>query len=693
MKRCFGCMHAIEDNEIQCPYCGYRMDSEGEANCLVPGTVLKGKYLVGKVLGAGGFGITYIGYDMMLDDVIAIKEYLPGDLATRVAGDTKVTVYTGDEARQFEKGKESFVDEAAKLAQLRTEKEIVKVMDYFEENLTAYIVMELLKGETLKSRLKKGDKKLPVQEAEEIIKEVLRGLVKVHGNNMLHRDIAPDNIYLMEDGSVKLFDFGSARTVVSGRTRSLTVEIKPGYSPIEQYKRHGNQGPWTDVYAAAATFYRMLTGHVPQGSIERKEKDRLVPPSRLGARISRNVENALMNALCIEPEDRTQSAFDFLSQLESADTKRKRISKQKKDIGSMPLVLKVLIPIAAVVIVGLGIYIGTGALKVDLAGPKANTLEDGKILIPNLVNSSVNDAMERAKEDGFEIQIVDKEYSDTIPISRILSQSVSAGSIADQGITVEVVLSAGIEGTYAPYVTGLSREEIESKLLEDGFKAEFREDPSPSYIRPGCAISQEPAAETAVNTGDSIVVTLSTGVDGARSATDEDAQLVTGKTWDDALKIASEEGFYLARKETIYSSEPENSIITAHAAVVDNTTAGSVVVTTVSAGRERTIVPQVVDGTVEAAKQLLDAAGLSCAVTKELSAEVPEGMVMSQSIASGERIPEGTEIRLTVSAGAPEPETEAPPETQQRQNTQQQTPQPQPQPQGGEPPTIMDNNG
>lgn len=692
MKRCFGCMHAIEDNEIQCPYCGYRMDSEGEANCLVPGTVLKGKYLVGKVLGAGGFGITYIGYDMMLDDVIAIKEYLPGDLAMRAAGDRNVTIYTGDETHQFEKGRKSFVDEAMKLAALRNEKEIVRVIDYFEENNTAYIAMEYLKGETLKKRLKR-EKTIRTEEAAEIIKEVLRGLIKVHANHMLHRDMAPDNIFLMDDGSVKLFDFGSARTVMSGRTRSLTVEIKPGYSPIEQYKRHGNQGPWTDVYAAAATFYRMLTGHVPQGSIERKEKDRLVPPSRLGARISRNVENALMNALCIEPEDRTQSAFDFLSQLESADTKRKRISKQKKDIGSMPLVLKVLIPIAAVVIVGLGIYIGTGALKVDLAGPKANTLEDGKILIPNLVNSSVNDAMERAKEDGFEIQIVDKEYSDTIPISRILSQSVSAGSIADQGITVEVVLSAGIEGTYAPYVTGLSREEIESKLLEDGFKAQFREDPSPSYIRPGCAISQEPAAETAVNTGDSIVVTLSTGVDGARSATDEDAQLVTGKTWDDALKIASEEGFYLARKETIYSSEPENSIITAHEAVVDNTTAGSVVVTTVSAGRERTIVPQVVDGTVEAAKQLLDAAGLSCAVTKESSAEVPEGMVMSQSIASGERIPEGTEIRLTVSAGAPEPETEAPPETQQRQNTQQQTPQPQPQPQGGEPPTIMDNNG
>ncbi|MCQ2414659.1 MAG: PASTA domain-containing protein [Lachnospiraceae bacterium] len=647
---------------------------------------------MGKVLGAGGFGITYIGYDMMLDDVIAIKEYLPGDLAMRAAGDRNVTIYTGDETHQFEKGRKSFVDEAMKLAALRNEKEIVRVIDYFEENNTAYIAMEYLKGETLKKRLKR-EKTIRTEEAAEIIKEVLRGLIKVHANHMLHRDMAPDNIFLMDDGSVKLFDFGSARTVMSGRTRSLTVEIKPGYSPIEQYKRHGNQGPWTDVYAAAATFYRMLTGHVPQGSIERKEKDRLVPPSRLGARISRNVENALMNALCIEPEDRTQSAFDFLSQLESADTKRKRISKQKKDIGSMPLVLKVLIPIAAVVIVGLGIYIGTGALKVDLAGPKANTLEDGKILIPNLVNSSVNDAMERAKEDGFEIQIVDKEYSDTIPISRILSQSVSAGSIADQGITVEVVLSAGIEGTYAPYVTGLSREEIESKLLEDGFKAQFREDPSPSYIRPGCAISQEPAAETAVNTGDSIVVTLSTGVDGARSATDEDAQLVTGKTWDDALKIASEEGFYLARKETIYSSEPENSIITAHEAVVDNTTAGSVVVTTVSAGRERTIVPQVVDGTVEAAKQLLDAAGLSCAVTKESSAEVPEGMVMSQSIASGERIPEGTEIRLTVSAGAPEPETEAPPETQQRQNTQQQTPQPQPQPQGGEPPTIMDNNG
>lgn len=671
-----------------CPYCGYDENSVRDESCLKPGTILQGRYLTGKPLGAGGFGITYVGYDMRLDAVVAIKEYLPGDLATRVAGQTEVSVYTGDDSNQFGHGKDSFMEEAAKLAGFRNEKEIVHVLDYFEENNTAYIVMELLEGKTVKSRIREGVKRIPVEEATDIMKEVLRGLVKVHKAHMLHRDIAPDNIYLLNDGSVKIFDFGSARTVTTGRTRSLTVEIKAGYSPVEQYTRNGNQGPWTDVYAAAATFYRMITGRVPQGSMERKEKDRLLPPSKTGVKVPKGIENAIMNALCVRPEERTQSAEEFLEQLENADTKRKRIKNRKADIGSLPLAVKILVPLAVAALIGFGILLATGTISFETALSGKQQIAEGMVRIPNLVNSSVNDAMERAKEDGFEIQIVDKEYSDTIPISRILSQSVSAGSIADQGITVEVVLSAGIEGKYAPYVTGLSREEIESKLLEDGFKAEFREDPSPSYVRPGCAISQEPAAETAVNTGDTIVVTLSSGADGVRNATDADAQKVAGKSWEEALQIAEQEKFYLARKETVYSTEPEGNIINSQAS-------SDAVITTVSAGRERTIVPEVAGGTLDAAKQLLDAAGLTYTTSEQTSTEVPEGTVMTQSVASGERIPEGTEIALTVSAGAPEPETEAPtaaPRVQQPAGGGNQNVQPAA-PQYGEPPTIMDNNG
>ena len=678
-------MREIPDDAVRCPQCNYELNSTTkESFYLVPGEKLQNRYLVGTVLGAGGFGITYIGFDEKLGDVVAIKEYMPGDLATRAGGERGVTVYTGDNGRQFQLGKERFMQEAAKLAKLSSEPEIVHVYDFFEENGTAYIVMEYLDGETLRKKLKR-EKKLSPDEAIYITKEVLKGLIKVHATGMLHRDVAPDNIYLLKNGAVKLFDFGSARAVSSGRTRSLTVEIKAGYSPVEQYQSHGNQGTWSDVYATAATCYRMLTGSVPQVSMERKVKDKLLPPSKRNVKLKKSAENAIMNALNVDLTQRTQTADEFLRQLESSGTGRKKEKKNKEDIGAMSLGIKIAIPAIAVLLLVFGALLATGTISFETALSGKQQIAEGMVRIPNLVNSSVNDAMERAKEDGFEIQIVDKEYSDTIPISRILSQSVSAGSIADQGITVEVVLSAGIEGTYAPYVTGLSREEIESKLLEDGFKAEFREDPSPSYICPGCAISQEPAAETAVNTGDTIVVTLSSGADGVRNATTADAQKVAGKSWEEALQIAEQEKFYLARKETVYSAEPEGNIINSQAS-------SDAVITTVSAGRERTIVPEVAGGTLDAAKQLLDAAGLVYSTTDQSSTEVPEGTVMTQSIASGERIPEGTEIRLTVSAGAPEPETEAPPETQQRQNTQP-VPQPQPQPQGGEPPTIMDNNG
>lgn len=694
MRRCYGCMRTIENEAHICPNCGYSEEERIEDNSLRPGTLLKGKYLTGKVIGAGGFGITYIGWDMAVEGVVAIKEYLPGDLATRVSGERGVTVYTGDETRQYEKGRESFIKEAEKLASLQNEKEICQVLDYFEENNTAYIVMEYLKGETLKSRLKKGDKKLPVDEALKIIREVLKGLSKVHAAGMLHRDIAPDNIYLIEDGSVKLFDFGSARTVMTSRTRSLTVEIKPGYSPVEQYKRHGNQGPWTDVYAAAATFYRMLTGHVPQGSMERKERDRLLPPSKMKIRIPKNVENALMNALCVEPEDRIQSAEELLRQLEDAETKRKKVRSIKADIGTLPLAVKILLPVISAALIISGVLLATGNIRFDTAHAGKQELEDGKIRIPSLIGASVTEASEKAEEGSFSIKITDKEYSDTIPISKILSQSIDAGSIVESGSVVEVVLSAGIEQAYAPYLTGLSKEEIEALLLEKGFKAEYIYEKS--YVCPEHAVSQSPAEDTALNTGDTIRVILSEGNENIKTSAADEVPDLNGITWEEALKQAEEKGFYLTRKETVYSSEPENTI-TDQSRTTDPAAEGiQVIQTVVSAGRERTTVPDLYGNTEDSAKALLEASGLKYEITYEESSDTEEGKVLSQEIKAGERLPEETVINVVIGSGEPEPETQAPAaNTQQRRNTApRQNAQPAPQqPQGGEPPTIADNNG
>ncbi|HIR26940.1 MAG TPA: serine/threonine protein kinase, partial [Candidatus Choladousia intestinigallinarum] len=257
MKLCLGCMQEIEQQVTKCPYCGY-LEGTGveEPYYLAPGTVLRKRYLIGKVLGYGGFGITYIGYDQRLKRITAIKEYFPSDFATRAFGTRQVTVYSGMAVEQYQSGLERFHLEAQKLAKFTDVPEIVDIYDCFYENGTGYIVMEFLKGKNVKEILKEREK-LPWEEAKEIILHVLDGLHVMHGAGMIHRDIAPDNIFITEEGQVKLLDFGAARYAASTYTRSLSVILKPGYAPEEQYRSRGKQGAWTDIYGVGASFYRM----------------------------------------------------------------------------------------------------------------------------------------------------------------------------------------------------------------------------------------------------------------------------------------------------------------------------------------------------------------------------------------------------------------------------------------------------
>ena len=235
-------------------------------------------------------------------------------------------------------------------------------IDYFEENESAYIVMEFLDGETVKARLRR-EGKIPPGEAMQILVEVLKGLSKVHAKGMLHRDIAPDNISLLKDGRVKIFDFGSARRVQNNGSRSLSIEIKRGYSPIEQYRKSKDQGTWTDVYAAAATFYHMVTGKIPQDSLARRDHDKLKPPSKMGVRLPKHVQNAVMNALCVEPEHRTKTAEEFLKEIENELTQRKKVETLKKDIGSLPLIVKIVVPLVAAALIIFAVLLGKGQVR------------------------------------------------------------------------------------------------------------------------------------------------------------------------------------------------------------------------------------------------------------------------------------------------------------------------------------------
>ncbi|MEY8428269.1 protein kinase [Lachnospiraceae bacterium 46-15] len=315
-NRCIGCMEE-HTGEGECPHCGFDARKYEEAfHHLLPGTVLNGKYVLGKVLGEGGFGISYLGWDLNLECKVAIKEYYPASYVTRQAVYTPiVSVLNGSRREFYQKGLNKFVEEAKSLAKFSRLPGIVFVRDYFQENGTAYIVMEFAEGMTLKSLLEKNDGRLPAELVFRMMRPVMESLKEVHKKGLIHRDISPDNMMVDEKGQVKLLDFGAARNYLSGEEKSLSVILKPGYTPEEQYRSRGEQGPWTDVYALCATMYRAITGELPLESLDRMSEDDLKPPLALGVSISPQQEAALMRGLAVYKKDRLADMEELMSAL------------------------------------------------------------------------------------------------------------------------------------------------------------------------------------------------------------------------------------------------------------------------------------------------------------------------------------------------------------------------------------------
>ncbi len=278
---------------------------------LSPGTVLNGKYEIGAVLGEGGFGITYIGQDINLDMKIAVKEYFPSGIVNRnSAVSAEVTVNVGNAQADFEKGKENFLKEARTLAKFANNPNIVSVRDFFSENNTAYIVMEYLCGIDLKEYLEQKGV-MSFEKAFEMLSPIMSALSKIHEQGLIHRDISPSNIMVLSDGVVKLLDFGAARNVVGTDEKSLSIMLKPGYAPEEQYRTKGRQGPWTDVYALAATMYKLITGVTPDDAMNRIFKDELAAPSSINSDISKEQDNIVLKGMAIQQENRFQSIEDL----------------------------------------------------------------------------------------------------------------------------------------------------------------------------------------------------------------------------------------------------------------------------------------------------------------------------------------------------------------------------------------------
>lgn len=309
-QMCSNCFSELDPAALACPVCGHddRSPQPRLASALPSGTVLLGKYVIGQVLGKGGFGITYLACDLSQNRRVAIKEYLPDALIHRNTGETFVSTFSGDKETAFKDGAEKFFEEARTIARFSGHPNIINVYEFFYENNTAYFAMEYVQGSDLKRHVASSGGTLSEQECLAILEPLLDALILIHSVGVLHRDISPDNIFVSENRSVKLLDFGSARQVLWDQSKSLSVVLKPGFAPIEQYQTRGKQGPWTDIYALAATLYYCLTGRIPMAAMDRIEEDQLIAPSKLGCKISRSFEAALLKSLSLRAVNRFQTA-------------------------------------------------------------------------------------------------------------------------------------------------------------------------------------------------------------------------------------------------------------------------------------------------------------------------------------------------------------------------------------------------
>lgn len=653
MRLCMGCMEEFNESYGSCPYCGYVPGTQPvEAYHIIPGMVINGKYIVGRAIGYGGFGVTYIGMDQVLNKKVAIKEYLPGEFSTRVPGQTEVSVFSGEKEEQFQKGVDKFVDEAKRLAKFQNLEHIVQIYDAFQENGTAYIVMEYLEGETLKEKLQR-EGKVSVEEAIRLVVPVAKALNEVHKESIIHRDIAPDNLFITKDGNVKLLDFGAARTATVGRSRSLSVIVKMGFAPPEQYQSKGNQGPWTDVYALAATIYRMITGVEPQDSMEREAKDELKPPSKMGVKISQGMENALMNAMQLEVSDRTRTMEQFVRELEREDTKRNKTTKKKNDTGHWTLPMKIGVGGAATVVVVLAVLLVTGVIG-NVGIISGNGIM-GYSYVPDLTGVDYDEAVVTIEDMGMTMKQAAYSYSDTMSENLILTQSISQGTRAEKGEMIEVIVSLGKERRSLKNIIGFKPDNVKQTL--DGFYYETEE--TESELAEGTIVSvkdengNEIDLSEEIGIGNTLKLGISSGMD-YTSGEQVTVPALEGKTFEDARELVKQNKLYIQKTELQASDTvPEGSVVSqsVEAGTAKNT--GTVIEVVVSSGaKPKVTIANVLDKTEEEAVKDLEEQGFTVKTVYEESSLIAQGNVIRTSPQVGEEADEGSEIELVVSSGA-----------------------------------------
>lgn len=334
---CPNCFMPINGSTI-CPNCGNDYSKNKQfAGVLPVFTLLNNRYLVGRVLGKGGFGVTYIAKDIISNNICAIKEYMPSEYSTRSGETQNIVPFSDDKARfVFTHGREKFMEEAKTLLKLRNNPIVVDILDYFTQNNTAYLVMEYLDGQDLRKMARSSGGKLDPEFAKMVFVTIASSLMEIHRMNILHRDLSPENIIVTSNGRIKLIDFGAARNFVSTQNKGMSILLKPGFAPPEQYNAKGTQGPWSDVYALCATFYTLVSGKPLVDALFRYRGEAQPSLASLGCPVTKKTSDVIERGMELDFKRRYKNFKELLDDIDIASNPPKPPKPKDPPIPTTP---------------------------------------------------------------------------------------------------------------------------------------------------------------------------------------------------------------------------------------------------------------------------------------------------------------------------------------------------------------------
>lgn len=677
MKFCINCMAKIRDTKDVCPFCG-QFQEEGVKSSfhLSPGITLNGgRYLVGKAVKWDDFSIMYVGRDLMGDAVVSIQEYMPETIVRRQTGNAGVSCISQDVVEKYQKGLQCFV-ETAELMREQGELLVntIQVLNCFFENGTGYIITEYLNGQRVQQLLENGHV-FTWDSAKQVVDAVLESIISLHQIGIYHQDIYPGCIFLTADGQIKLGEPGGYRYCLIGDKIQRSSVVRNGYSAEELYRNKGEIVPCTDVYGIGAVMFHMMTGKKPLSAAKRVQEDTLQIPKEIQGTIPQNIQNAMMNSLQVLASDRTETPRKFQREL-SEKKVEKIVAKADKNKNSGKKTGAVI----AAAIIGLCILGGSGAGAVLRNGrAEKEIIAAQENLTPNLCGLSEEKAQEEAEKVGLKVEGTDVIPSEQ-PLGYVVSQEPQVNQEVEKGTVIKLTLSGGNEQVMVSDLTGRDKNEALKELKRKNLKVE--ENGIYTSGEKSTAVKKNQVLAVCVNgeelKGTSKIIEQNSEVILRVSLGDYETEVpelsvpdLSGKSKEEAEDLLNNQNpggavFRLSVIGEEYSTKvAKGSIIrqnTVNEALrpCDENGVPREIGVTLSMGPKMVSMPDVVKKTKDEAKKSLEDLNLQVSTTNVYSSTVRNGAVVSQSVAAGDEVAEGTVINLKISIGS-EPVQNTPP--------------------------------